>query len=446
MSLAKDPAAYFVELFERAQRRLIGSEVLLAGLDAERSDFVRFNHGAVRQAGSVQQGVLSLDLIDGRAHATATIQLSGVADLDRRRLDEHLLSLRERRASTPPDPYLLYATDGASSVDVATNDLPAATDAIGSIRSAIGLQDLVGIYAAGDIYRGFANSLGQRNWFNARTFNLDWSLYLQGDKATKNQYGGFDWDDAEWNARLAWSTTQLEALGRPPVELSPGEYRTFLAPAAVQDVAAILSWGGFGLKAQRTKQTPLLRMFTDGAMFHPDVTITEDTAGGTSPRFNREGFSKPERVTLLEAGRYAESLISPRSAEEYAVQTNGASAHETPSSLSIRPGDIPADRVLERLGTGLYVGNLWYLNYSDRSACRITGMTRFATFWVQDGEITAPVSALRFDDTCFNLFGRQLEGLTDRAELVLDPTTYGQRSDESSRVPGALIHEMTFTL
>jgi hypothetical protein len=30
-------------------------------------------------------------------------------------------------------------------------------------------------------------------------------------------------------------------------------------------------------------------------------------------------------------------------------------------------------QILERLGTGLYISNLWYLNYSDLPAARLTG-------------------------------------------------------------------------
>ena len=93
------------------------------------------------------------------------------------------------------------------------------------------------------------------------------------------------------------------------------------------------------------------------------------------------------------------ACVSPRSAQEYGVEHNGASASESPESLAMAPGDLAADDALATLGTGLAVGNLWYTNYSDRSACRITGMTRFATFWVEDGELVAPASVLRFDDT-----------------------------------------------
>jgi predicted Zn-dependent protease len=98
------------------------------------------------------------------------------------------------------------------------------------------------------------------------------------------------------------------------------------------------------------------------------------------------------------------------------------------------------------LGTGLWVGNLWYLNYSDRPACRMTGMTRFATFWVERGRIVAPVDVLRFDDTLFRMLGTNLEALTADTELSLESVTYGERALSGMHVPGALLSELTFTL
>jgi hypothetical protein len=73
-------------------------------------------------------------------------------------------------------------------------------------------------------------------------------------------------------------------------------------------------------------------------------------------------------------------------------------------------------------------------------------MTRFATFWMDDGEIVAPVNVLRFDDTAYHLLGDQLEGLTDTAEVLLDTSTYERRSTDSSRLPGALVGAMRFVL
>jgi predicted Zn-dependent protease len=151
-------------------------------------------------------------------------------------------------------------------------------------------------------------------------------------------------------------------------------------------------------------------------------------------------------VALIVGGEYRETLVSPRSAIEYGAATNGASSGESPHSVDMAGGTLPLDRVLRELGTGLFVGNLHYLNYSDRVNCRTTGMTRFATFWVEGGVIQGPVQVMRFDETIYRLLGENLVALTAEREMILDPLTYGGRSTRSARVPGALVDDFTFTL
>ncbi|MCS6927528.1 MAG: metallopeptidase TldD-related protein, partial [Candidatus Binatia bacterium] len=143
---------------------------------------------------------------------------------------------------------------------------------------------------------------------------------------------------------------------------------------------------------------------------------------------------------------FRDCLVSPRSAKEYGVPTNGASRSEAPESLEMLAGDIPAADILHHLDTGVYINHVWYLNYSDRTACRITGLTRFATLWVEDGVIQAPLTVMRFDDTLYRVLGENLLGLTREREFLLDPSTYGARSTSSSRVPGALVADFSFTL
>ena len=101
---------------------------------------------------------------------------------------------------------------------------------------------------------------------------------------------------------------------------------------------------------------------------------------------------------------------------------------------------------LEALDTGCYIDNLWYLNYSDRPAGRITGMTRFATFWVERGRIVAPVNVMRFDDSLYRMLGENVIDLTSERELLLDASTYEARSTRSMRLPGALLSVLRFTL
>jgi predicted Zn-dependent protease len=437
---------YFYALADAITEALHGDEFYTCTFRAEDSDFVRFNRSAIRQAGSVAQRFLTLDLIHGRRHAAAETALSGEFESDRDHVRQLLTELRAQLPYLPEDPHLLYATTVHSSAQQGDNRLPDKADAVAAILDAGVGRDLVGMYAAGGIYAGFANALGQRNWFASYTFNCDWSFFYQSDKAVKTSYAGFTWEPTVFARKVGEAAAQLEVLRRPAHTIPPGRYRVYLAPTALYDILEMLAWGGFGLKDHRTKQTTLLKMVEEGVHLHPTITIRENTRDGVAPNFQGAGFIKPDQVTLIEAGAFHDCLVSPRSAKEYDVPTNGASNAEAPESVEIATGDIARDDVLPRLDTGVYINNVWYLNYSDRSACRITGMTRFATFWVEKGIIQAPLSVMRFDESIYRMFGDHLLGLTAERDFILDPSTYHERSTGSSRLPGALVEDFSFTL
>ncbi len=437
---------YFHELSDVMQRELRGAEVFTAKYDAEDSDFVRFNHNSVRQAGAVKQAYLSVDLVNGQRHAAGSVTLSGTREADEARVKSLISNLRELVPHLPEDPHLLYATDASSSERLGDNQLPDGPAAVDAIVRAGGTRDLVGIYSSGGIYAGFSNSLGQRNWFSTYSFNLDWSTYLHGDKAVKSGYAGFEWNSEELATKMSAVDEQLAVLGTSPRTIDPGTYRAYLSPAAMYDILGTLSWTGFGLKDHRTKQTSLLKMIEGSAKLAPAVAIRENTAEGVAPNFQSGGFIKPPAVPLIQDGCFANCLASPRSAKEYGVPTNGASNWEMPESIDMAPGQTPQADVLKTLDTGLYINNVWYLNYSDRPNCRMTGMTRFATFWVENGQIAAPVNVMRFDETIYRLLGEHLIDLTRERDFILDPETYDGRSTASGRLPGALVDSIRFTL
>lgn len=436
--------AYFHALADDLCAGLTGDERLLLDWDGEVSDFARLNHGRVRQAGSVRRISLGLDLIEGRRHAEARVDLAGTPDLDRPRLQRVIERLREQRRLLPEDPYLHYSTQALDRGEQRPSRLPEREQALEAIvRAGEGL-DLVGIWASGTLSAGFASSLGHRLWHETGSFNLDWSCYLARDKAVKARLAGTHWRAEALAARMRRVRDELEVMARPPRSITPGRYRVYLAPEALQEVLDMMAWGGFGLRSHRTGQTPMLAMVTEGRRLDPAVTLREGHAEGLVPGFTPSGFLKPDGVTLIEGGVYRDCLVDPRSAAEYGAVVNAAG--EWPESLRMTAGDLAADEAAAALGTGLYVSNLWYLNFSDRARARITGMTRFACFWVEGGRIREPVNVMRFDDSIYHLLGGGLEGLTRERELILDPATYGGRSRASYLLPGALIDGMRFTL
>jgi predicted Zn-dependent protease len=441
---------YFFALADFVAARLTGNEGFLLNYSGERSQFVRFNRSAIRQPGTVAQGYVTLELFSGQRHASSTVAITETPVEDQARLAAAVIATRSAMTETADDPHFLVSTDVQSNSHVAADTLPPADAAVDAILRAGKDQDLVGFYAAGPVHAGFANSYGQRNWHTVHAFNFDACFYLQGDprikdRAVKLGYGGMQWDNAAFAHEVNGACARLGLLARDAKTLTPGGYRVFLAPAAMEEIMSMLCWDGFSGAAHHTATTPLLKMI-NGERLSSKVSITENIADGLAPAFQGEGFVRPGRVPLIVNGAYAESLTAPRTAAEFGGPHNGAEDHESPLALDMAPGTLADDTVLQRLGTGVYIGNLWYLNYSDRNACRMTGMTRFASFWVEDGAIVAPINVMRFDDSAYRFLGANLIDLTAAREWRLSTDTYDARATRSMHLPGALVEDFRLTL
>lgn len=442
----------FFSLADHAIAELHADEVLLANFAGEVSDFVRFNHGRVRQAMTVKQAQITLTLIADSRRDNTTLTLSGEPQVDRDAIGRAISAMRAELAHLPADPYLMYATDVQSTERIEAGRLPTAAEALDTIVAAAEADDtraradLVGIYASGPVYRGFANSLGARHWHEVESFNFEWSLYHADDKAVKSAYAAMHWDSAELARRIELARSQLAFLARPPKSVEPGAYRAFIAPAALDELMWMLNWGGVSEKSQRTKQSSIQKLAEGQARLSPKLSLREHTAAGLAPAFDAAGFVRPPAIELIGSGEHRGALISARTAQEYGLQANGANEQESMQSMELDPGQLPAGDALAALGRGVWISNLWYLNYSDRPNGRITGMTRFASFWVEDGKIAAPLAVMRFDDTLYRTLGAELIDLTRERDWILNAGTYQQRSVETSRMPGALVGALNFTL
>ncbi len=437
--------ATFDSLADLSRTYLQPGEDVAVWFDAEDSSFVRFNQGKIRQPGDVLQRSLTVDLRRGQRHASGSVPISGERALDEERVGTLLSSLRESLPMLPEDPYLLVPDAVRSTETIGEDRLPDPHEATRQILDRAEGMDLVGIFASGGVHAGFADSRGQRNWFSSHSFHFDFSVYHRADKAVKGAYAGFRWDDDELAKKLAGTRDQLALLAREPLSIEPGKYRVYLTPSALFEVYSLLGYDAFGLKAMRTKQSPLVKM-EHGTTLSPKLTLLENAAEGVGPSFNGAGFPKPPVVELVKEGMLGQALVSPRSAKEYGVACNGAGSDEGPQALQMAGGELPTADVLEALADGVFISNLWYLNYSDRPAGRITGMTRFATFLVEGGRVKAPLNVMRFDESLYRMFGENLEALTSEREMIFDAHSYGARSTRSAFLPGALVKDFQFSL
>lgn len=448
MSIVMNHALYrrsFDTLEQWLHTQLAAGEHFSLWYSAEDSQFIRFNHGQVRQASQVKQIDATLRLIHDERHASHTLNLTGDVDTDRQRLAEALAQLRELLKVLPADPYLQLDNQMFASDRLPDGSLPAADELIEQVGALSAGLDMVGIYAGGPMYRGFASSWGGRGWHVAISASLDFSLFHANGEAVKITYAASEWDADALAAQFAQGREQLAHLGKPRKTLAPGQYRAYLAPAAVEEIISMLQWGGFSASALATRHSPLQALQLKTASLSPQISMSEMASTGLEPLFNSEGSLRQDQV-LIEQGQLVGQMVSSRSAQEYGLAANGADQQEMPASLVMAGGELPSAEVLKALGTGLYIGNLWYLNYSDVGLARMTGMTRFASFWVEDGQIVAPIDTMRFDDSLYAMFGDNLLGLTREQSLRISTSTYSQRGAQTLLLPGVLIDRFTLTL
>ena len=438
---------YFEKITKELFKNINSKEILIVNFDAEESTFVRLNKAKIRQAGDVKQISVTLSLLNKeKRNLKSSIRLNGSIDRDISTLIKTLNYLKRELPDLPKDPYLMYSNSIHStsvSEDKSSIDDREILDYI--ISSANGL-DLVGIYSSGYIYTGFANSLGQTNWHSNFSFSFDYSVYNKNNNAIKLNYSSKKWDKSKYDIILDNGLKKLEILSNPTKKIETGQYTVYLEPSALNEIIDMMAWGGFSYKSNKIGTSPLHLLNKKERSLNESISINENIKDGLSPNFNADGFIKPENISMIANGEFIESLTSPRSSIEYSVTHNASSSSEYPSSIDMKEGIIKSNDILSTINNGIYISNLWYLNFSDRNNGRITGLTRFGCFLVENGELTSPINTMRFDDSVYSMLGTNLIGLTSNRDLLIDSGTYEERSTASARLPGALINNFKMTL
>ena len=450
MSFHKIALDHFDRLRDACFNALGEGVQLTLNLSAEHQQFFRFNSARVRQSTSVRQSRLNLCLQCFNRRVVYSFDLTGNLVDDTvtavsliRRGHEELLVL-------PEDPFVTPLVNHGETQQHHSGQLPETQALLEQIAKHANGSDFTGLYAGGPQLRATCNSEGMRHAFSTESFFMDYSLFTVNDggenKAVKALYAGREWANEAFQMSVSKSRERLNMLKRDSQVLSPGHYRVFFAPAAVESLLALFSWGALSYRAWKKGDSALKRLIEGELQLSPLFSLSENFSLGLTPGFNNLGEVAPERFEVITKGVLSDLLISSRTAKEYGVKSNGADSGEGLRSPEMATGELEEADILSRLNTGIYVSNLHYLNWSDLLNARITGMTRYACFWVENGEIVSPIRDLRFDESLYRVFGTELEGVARLADIIIKTDTYINRSLGASKVPGMLVRDFRFTL
>ncbi len=436
----------FNSLSEKLIDQLNVDEYLKISINGEHSQFIRFNQSKVRQSGIVEDASLYMNLIKDGKTCSGSFTLTDNWVSNEKFALEELKRLRTEIIDLPKDPFIVIPKNVGSSRENNEGNLLPEEEVVSALCPAMKNVDLAGIWSSGRIFSGNANSAGQTHWFSTDTFSLDYSLITKDEKMVKATYAGSNWEQEGYEKFMADSILKLEMMKKIPKKLVPGSYRAYIAPAGVADIIHMFSWGGVGEASIQQGNSSLSKMRKNNVKLSPCFSLSEDFTTGLVPRFNGNGELAPEKLDLILSGNLKNTLISSRTAKEYGLDSNFAGDGESLRSPVLAPGNLNENEIIDNLGTGIYLSNLHYLNWSDRMGGRITGMTRYACFWVENGEIIAPIENMRFDDSIYNFFGENLESVTNKSQLIPSIETYGGREFGGVSCPGILLKSFELTL
>lgn len=296
-----------------------------------------------------------------------------------------------------------------------------------AIRGFIDRANRLGVTLAGALSTGaadvaVANTLGVRAYqaLTAAELNI---------VAHTDDSSGYAFDLHRDVTRLALDPLADRAMekcvaSRGPRDIARGKYTVVLEPPAVGELLEWMGYIGLGAKTVE-EETSFMAGRLGQTITGERVTIVDDPldADGLAMPFDFEGVPK-QRVPLIERGVARAVVYDSLSAGKAGTESTGhgmppgAASGPMPLNLQMATGDVPMADLVSRVDRGLLVTRFHYVNgYLDTRRAQMTGMTRDATFWIEDGKVRHPVKNLRFTEEILEAF-RRIEAVSTERWIV----------------------------
>jgi predicted Zn-dependent protease len=190
----------------------------------------------------------------------------------------------------------------------------------------------------------------------------------------------------------------------PAVDAQHGTCRVLLKPQAANALIATYGYAALGANAYATGRSGVSGRL--GRQVASElITLVDDgnEADGLPSGFDAEGNVR-RRTTLIERGVLTGVVSDQRRAGLTGGVPTGHAVPDgwrfggdpVPSHLLLEPGDATEDELLAGVGSGLVVNRLDYLRVLHPKETLVTGTTRDATYWAEDGKLVGWHPQLRF--------------------------------------------------
>jgi len=202
-----------------------------------------------------------------------------------------------------------------------------------------------------------------------------------------------------------------------PKLISIGTYEAVFPPEAVSTFIRFIGSLGFSARAYQEGYSFLTDRI-GSQIFDEKLTIHDD--GRSLETYNAlpfDGEGTPKRRLRLVSKGVAENLCY----DNYTARKDGteSTGHALPKFIRgffmrgmplptnqvIEPGDATVEEMIEDTKKGVYITRLHYVNPIRRDLAIISGLTRDACWYIENGEIKHPIKVMRFTDSVISVMG-----------------------------------------
>ncbi|GAB2609625.1 metallopeptidase TldD-related protein [Kribbella endophytica] len=233
----------------------------------------------------------------------------------------------------------------------------------------------------------------------------------------------------------------------PVREAYRGTCRVLLKPQAVNSLIATYGFWALGAHHYATGRSAVSGRMGEQVVSEL-LTLTDDATdpAGLLSGFDAEGNVR-RRTPLIDRGVLTGVVSDRRRADLTGGVPTGHAVPDgwrfggdpVPSHLLLDAGESTDDELLEECGSGLVVNRLDYLRVLHPTQTLVTGTTRDATYWAENGKVVAWHPQLRFTFRMDEVLNAVLAIGTDRE--ICDQTFM-----DSIVVPSLLIDAGPFVL
>ncbi len=215
---------------------------------------------------------------------------------------------------------------------------------------------------------------------------------------------------------LAMSAAKDAVDSMKPETIPIGYYEAIFKPEAVSTFTRFLGFLGFSAKAYQDGYSFLTDKI-GSPLFDEKLTITD--MGRSIDTFNVspfDGDGLPKGDLRLVNGGVAENLCY----DNYTALKDGteSTGHAMPKygrgfyrgmplpmNQYVEPGEATVEDMIEETERGVYITRLHYVNPIRRDKAVISGLTRDACWYIEDGEVKHPIKVMRFTDSVLRVLG-----------------------------------------